>query len=356
MKYDFAVVVGRFQPYHKIHHKMLTYALSQAERVIVILGSAYTSPDHKNPFTAQEREEMIRASFIQEDQERLSFHGIRDYNYNNNLWLTEVQNIAMTEVESYGIENPKVGLIGHFKDESSFYLNQFPQWKLEDFNPNSYEGKLLNATDIRILLFESEPTDETWAKISSLVPIGTFKFLKEFVKTEKYQTIADGYIFNKNYQADYSFVNSEHSPTFVTTDALVVCSGHVLIIKRGHHPGKGKLALPGGFLAKDELIIDNAIKELHEETKIKVPTEKLKDRIVDSHVFDFPYRSLRGRTITHAYYIELSPDLAEGLPHVSRKGGDDAAGAFWISIANLRRRENEMFEDHMDIVRHFLGF
>ena len=214
----------------------------------------------------------------------------------------------------------------------------------------------MNATDIRTLLFEATPTNETWAKISKLVPQGSYDFLKEFVTTEKYQNIADDYIFNVSYQDDYSFKNAPHSPTFVTTDALIVCSAHVLIVRRGRHPGKGKLALPGGFLAKDVLLVDNAVKEAHEETHIKVPKEQLKKSIVDSHVFDFPYRSLRGRTITHAYYIELSPDLASGLPHISSKGGDDAAGAFWIPIADLRRREHEMFEDHMDIVRHFLGF
>jgi len=132
-----------------------------------------------------------------------------------------------------------------------------------------------------------------------------------------------------------------------------VQSGHVLVIRRGFQPGKGLLALPGGFLAENLTLEESAIKELKEETSIKVPVQVLRGSIKASHVFDFPERSLRGRTVTFAYYLELAPDLREGLPRV--KGGDDAKKAFWLPLSALGEKEDEFFEDHIHIIRYFLG-
>jgi bifunctional NMN adenylyltransferase/nudix hydrolase len=71
---------------------------------------------------------------------------------------------------------------------------------------------------------------------------------------------------------------------------------------------------------------------------------------VDSHVFDSPGRSLRGRTITHAYFLQLK---AGELPPV--KGGDDAEKAWWMSLADLYAHEDQIYEDHLQIIQHFVS-
>ena len=137
--------------------------------------------------------------------------------------------------------------------------------------------------------------------------------------------------------------------TFVTTDILVVKNGHVLVIRRKFNPGKGLLALPGGFINQNESIIDSAFRELKEETKIMMPKHELMKYIVDQRVFDHPDRSLRGRTITHAFCVKL-PDGGQ-LPQV--RGSDDAERAMWIPIADLYIRESEFYEDHSHIISFF---
>ena len=139
-----------------------------------------------------------------------------------------------------------------------------------------------------------------------------------------------------------------YPPTFVTTDAVVVQSGHILLIQRKAAPGKGLWALPGGFLNPRELIVDGILRELHEETKLKVPKPVLRGSITKREVFDDPGRSERGRIITHAALIQLPPGE---LPSV--KGSDDARKAKWMPIADLR--EDVMFEDHYHIINHMLG-
>ena len=140
-----------------------------------------------------------------------------------------------------------------------------------------------------------------------------------------------------------------YAPTFVTCDAVVVQSGHILLVERKANPGKGLWALPGGFVNQDERLVDAALRELREETKLKVPAPVLKGSIKQQKVYDEPSRSERGRTITHAFHMELAADAK--LPKV--KGADDAKCAFWLPLNELSSKR--MFEDHYFIIQDILG-
>ena len=344
-KYNFGIVIGRFQPFHTAHQDLIKHSLSLAEKVIVILGSARSAPDVKNPFTPAMREEIIRACFP-ESEKRLIFRAVRDYPYNDHVWTAEVQNIVGEIAEE--IDGAKIAMVGFFKDRSSYYLNLFPQWNFEEFYCADKQNLKINATEIREKYFAD---DEDWR---TLVPATVEKYLEIFKQTEFFPHLQKEFAYLQKYKEDTKFVGVPYLPVFVTTDAVVVQSGHILVIRRGHQPGKGLLALPGGFLQPDLTLEDNAIKELKEETQIKVPAPVLRGSIKASHAFDYPERSQRGRTVTFAYFIELEPSLKDGLPRV--KGGDDASKAFWLPLSALGEKEDEFFEDHYSIVRHFIGF
>ena len=123
-----------------------------------------------------------------------------------------------------------------------------------------------------------------------------------------------------------------------------------MLIKRRAEPGRGLWALPGGYVNAntDRSVEDAMLRELREETMIKVPAPVLRGNIVRSRVFDAIDRSPRGRIITHAFHIQL-PDGE--LPKV--KGSDDAEKARWVPIAEVK--SEECFEDHFEILQHFLG-
>jgi bifunctional NMN adenylyltransferase/nudix hydrolase len=112
----------------------------------------------------------------------------------------------------------------------------------------------------------------------------------------------------------------------------------------------GLIALPGGFLNQTETLVEGMLRELREETRLKVPLPVLRGSIADRHVFDNPGRSLRGRTITHAFFLQLKPGE---LPSV--KGGDDADKAWWMSLADLYAHEDQIYEDHLQIIQHFVS-
>ncbi len=365
-KYDFGIVIGRFQPFHVVHLELVKHALNLSEKVIVVLGSARSAPDVKNPFTPQMREEMISACFADDEKARLIFRAVRDYPYNDNVWTAEVQNLVRQAVEErlesgvgsressqdFDSQTPdaddaSVALIGHFKDGSSYYLNLFPQWDFEEFYRHVKEWKNISGSTIREKFFQAA---DGWQEI---VPAEVKNFLENYQNTEVFPVLQREFEYVRKYKADTKFVGVPFEPVFVTTDVVVVHSGHVLVIRRGHQPGKGLLALPGGFLASGMTLEDSAIKELKEETNIHVPVQILKGSIKSSRAFDYPDRSQRGRTVTFAFHINLEPSLKDGLPKV--KGGDDASKAFWMPLSDLGANEDKFFEDHIHVIRYFLG-
>jgi bifunctional NMN adenylyltransferase/nudix hydrolase len=334
-KYKFCIYIGRFQPFHLGHLETVKLALEKAEQLIIILGSHMVAPNIKNPWSSQEREQQIRSA-LASHIDQIHFLPIRDRLYSDNLWLTEVQQKVLSITEG----SKSVAVIGHRKDSSSYYLDMFPQW--DYIETGNYYG--FNSTDIRKEYFE----DQESTTYTSKVPPEIAKNLLDFRATERYQELCDEYIFIQEYQRAWS--KAPYPPVFVTTDAVVVQSGHVLVVRRKASPGCGLIALPGGFLDQNETLIDGMLRELKEETRLKVPLPVLRGSIVDSHVFDNPGRSLRGRTITHAYFIQLK---AGELPSV--KGNDDAEKAWWISLGDLYAHEDEIYEDHFQIIQHFVS-
>lgn len=337
-KYDTLVLIGRFQPLHNAHLEIIKRCTALTDQLVIIAGSAKQPRTYKNPFTFDERANMIKAATAGLSM-RVYVEPNIDTIYNDHAWAVRVQGI----VSKYRVlGGAGIGIIGHKKDDSTFYLDMFPQWKFE----NVEKIEPLDATDIRDLYFKR---DVNMNFIKAVVPQTTFDFLERFKNTAEYEQIIREREFIANYKKQYASL--PYPPVFVTTDAVVLQSGHVLMIKRRSEPGKGLWALPGGFLnaETDKSLIDACIRELREETGIKVPAPVLRGSIVRSKVFDAVNRSARGRTITQATFIVLG---AEGeLPKI--KGADDAEKARWVPIAEVR--SEECFEDHYEIIQHFLG-
>lgn len=344
--FDFLVFIGRFQPFHKGHLNVIKAGLDQAEKVIVLCGSAHQPRSIRNPWTVQEREAMIRGAIASQDNQRIFIAPLMDMVYNDELWVRNVQatvNGIVTAQHGVPHRKPAVGLIGHSKDHSSYYLNLFPQWDAVEVD-NFFQ---LSSTPIRKHYFSNDALAFLQGDAKKALAANVVNQLADFMQTKAYASIKDEHDFVINYQKAWNA--APYPPTFVTVDAVVVQSGHVLMVERKARPGKGLLALPGGFVDHGERLVDACLRELREETRLKVPAPVLKGSIKANQVFDDPYRSARGRTITHAYYIELSPN--KDLPRV--KGGDDAKHAMWVPLADLD--PTRIFEDHYFIIQEMTG-
>lgn len=347
---DALVFVGRFQPFHNGHKAVIDAALEQAKEVVVVVGSSFAARNIRNPFTFEERKAMIEACF---DTSRVKVVPVSDYPYDDNKWVNAIQRIVdntllMSLRKSGEPFNPDVskldvGLIGHSKDSTSYYLNIFPRWK-NHIEVSDVGG--INATDIRKHLMFTDADVALEAKAISNMPQESLDLMTKFCSSPWFDVLHKEYQMVKKYKEAWKA--APFPPTFMTVDAVVIQSGHILLVKRGDMPGKGLWALPGGFLNQDETMLDGAIRELREETRIKVPAPVLKGSIKASKTFDAPNRSSRGRTITQAFLIDLG--VGE-LPKV--KGSDDAEEAFWVPFNEVR--QEKLFEDHFHIIDNFIN-
>ncbi len=169
--FDYLVFIGRFQPFHLAHMQTIEIALQQSQNVILALGSAQSERNIKNPFLAVEREQMILSNFSEQDQKRIHFVHVVDV-YNDEKWVKQVKDLVN------GIIQPdaKVGLIGHFKDESSYYLRLFPEWQMVELE--SLKNSI-SATPMREAYYRGEIQTEFF-------PDGTIQFLNDFQQSTVY--------------------------------------------------------------------------------------------------------------------------------------------------------------------------
>ena len=170
-KFDYLVFIGRFQPFHLAHMQTIHIALQQSHYVILALGSAQNERNIKNPFTAEERIQMILSNFSEADQQRIKFVPVIDV-YNDEKWQKLVKSLVaeITQPED------RIGLIGHFKDHTSYYLKFFPEWEMVELD--SLQGSM-SATPVREAYYRGEIME-------SAFPLGTSEFLHKFKETETY--------------------------------------------------------------------------------------------------------------------------------------------------------------------------
>ena len=407
-QYKLAVIIGRMQFLHNGHIHLFNEAAKKADQILVLVGSSDKAPSPSNPFTYQQREQIVfgalhEAGITQALNSRVNVMPLPD-DYLEDQWMANVINAVQTHAEAQlgetgmFIKDEDVVLVGHEKDASSYYLRMFPQW---DFY-NAPNDRGLNATDFRKELFDRlpardphfiakllklteplskfesaafcqdvvsllvehypelnqhlglkpsgdlRPLDMTHLKLNS--PKAMHPFLEEYIRSEEYMNM----VAENGQYADekLSWGMAPYPVTFVTTDAVVTHKSSILMIRRKNHPGKGLWALPGGFLGAKEWVRDSIIRELREETRIAVANEDLLRIMQPVRVFDNPGRSLRGRVITHAARFNLDHLGLTKRPKV--RADDDAEAVRWFSFGEILKADAELFEDHAEIIKRLV--
>lgn len=353
-KPHFGVLIGRFQGPHKGHENLIREAADKVDKLFVFIGSANIARSPKDPLTYEERRHMIQSMFPYEviSEKRIIISPLDDHYYSDTAWVTQVQRkvreLALEHCNSggfasSGIADVKISLAGYKKDESTHYLNMFPEW--ENIQIPSQYGTF-GSTDVRRSLFNKIPRIE-----ESVIHPEVAKQLKDFTYTEDFKRLLE----DAEYYEEYPKIWGKGP--FVTADAVVIQSGHILLIERGKAPGRGLLALPGGFVEPGERIRDGAIRELRQEASIsdskgEIPPGMLASFIEDksTEVFDAPNRSLRGRVITHAFLFRF-PDRKTMFKVKAGTNPEDpgeVTGANWYRLGDID--PTMMFEDHWSII------
>lgn len=343
---DLAVYIGRFQPLHLGHLSLIYQTLDQGRHVVLVLGSAHQARTPKNPFTWQERAEMIRAALPEADQERVHLLPVRDY-YDEARWVQAVrQGVgALAHTLNLGPQ-PTVRLVGHFKDTSSLYLRQFEGWDLVSVP----RAGAVDAVQVRTTLLGQGPQglEASLRQLAPSLPASTVQWLRQWAQGPHLAQLAGEWALLQADRAAWAV--APYPPVFVTVDALVQCAGQVLLIQRGRAPGRGLWALPGGFIDLNETAYTSALRELREETCLDLPADTWQAALRGQAVFDHPGRSQRGRVITHGFCFDLGE---RALPPA--QAADDAMALRWVPVAELGLLEDQFHDDHFHILDHFLG-
>ena len=87
------LLIGRFQPFHLGHLEALRFALSMADRLWVGIGSSNKPIGYENPFTADERKDMILSSIDDKTMQRISIYEIPDVD-NHIRWMELIDKIV----------------------------------------------------------------------------------------------------------------------------------------------------------------------------------------------------------------------------------------------------------------------
>lgn len=280
---------------------------------------------------------MIRGSFTRSDSQRLMIKPIIDVIYNNNLWR---QNVNKVVAKTLGQKQGKIAFITTEEPSSYDYTKLFSAWKMIELKSKPK----INATTIRKKYF-TKPFK--FSEIAHLLPENVQDFLGKFSTQEDCIYLRKEQDYYIKYWASWECAPFPY--TQVTVDALVTHLDKILMVRRGIIPGRGQLAFPGGFIEPREQLADACIRELCEETNIKVPKDVLHNSIKDARVFSDPYRAARGRIITHSFHISLDPSMKQ--PRVD--GGDDAKSAFWVPISEVD--PSKVFEDHYFVMQNMFG-
>jgi len=106
--------------------------------------------------------------------------------------------------------------------------------------------------------------------------------------------------------------------------AVIVCSGKILLEKRKSAPGRGKWTIPGGLVELGESAEQTVIREVKEETNLKVEQPKLID-VVNNITLD------KNDRIKYHFVIILFSAVLSDNPKKAR-ASDDAEELRWLPL------------------------
>ncbi len=150
------LLIGRFQPFHLGHLEALQFALSKVDKLWIGLGSSNKPVEKNNPFTAEQRKEMILSSIDDSMKEKISIYFIPDLD-NHMKWVEKIDTI----VPQFDIIFSNDDLTKHLYSKRNIQVLSIPFLNRES----------LSGTNIRDLIIH----DQEW---DNFVPNGVRNFLQ----------------------------------------------------------------------------------------------------------------------------------------------------------------------------------
>jgi len=161
------LLIGRFQPFHLGHLNAVLFGLSRAENLFICIGSSNKSNERKNPFSAEERREMITLSIEPSITDRIKIFDIPDVG-DHEKWTFEIDKTV-----------PKYDVV--FTNDE-FTRTLFEKREISVISVVLKDREKFSGTNIRNLITE----DKNWR---DLVPQGTRNVLDSINAKERLKNL-----------------------------------------------------------------------------------------------------------------------------------------------------------------------
>lgn len=355
--YDAGLMLGRFQLV-TIGHLAGVIAMAEMARICAIgVGSVNQSRDTRNAWTFEERREMWAAAIPAAILPRVRFFGQEDLG-NPLRWASAVENRMNGLLEREGIaEDAPVALFGHRKDATSFYLDDFPSWILEQL-PN-VDG--INASDLRDTYLRMTDFGQ-WADTArGRVPAGVVEWLEAFATGDVYQRLAEEASRQDQAAERWNVLETAGGPglphpiIFNDATAVVVQGNRVLLQRKSTFPGKGYWSLPEGPIGEREEPVRAAMRLVFDRTRLDVSETVLRKALKDSWTRTDPHRTTKGRTIAFPSVFQLTP-APKGKTHEERRKSMALprvradGNTMFFTFDEVRKMRSNIYADHAIII------
>ena len=157
------IYIGRFQPYHDGHHRVVSRIVDEVDELIVGIGSAGDSHTTRNPFTAGERIMMITKSLVELDLVTYAVP-IEDLE-RNSVWVSHVQSMSPDFDLAYS-NNP---LVIQLFEEAGVEVRQSPMFNRDELEGASVRERMVEDDGWRDLV--PEPVAEVVDEIDGITRI-----------------------------------------------------------------------------------------------------------------------------------------------------------------------------------------
>lgn len=324
------LVIGRFQPLHNGHIELIQTALTDCDKVLVLIGSSNKVTDFKNPLTLDQRVTLLSSVFG--DNPNVLLRSLRDTDTDDE-W---VQNV-IGHVISLQEDPTQVSLFCNDKDED---------WYRENF---LYPVIAVNSTDVSATQVRHAWYTKTMWTVQDLIPETTVTM---FNNIEQYENFKDDYLktmeMNKRKTEGHPFGN----PVEVVAFSVIIRDQKVLVGLRGGSRGKGTWGLPGGFVEASETTMDAALRETKEELGLD-----LKHLITQGQALCLTTAvsenlgDLSTRTVGVNYLFVVSPEA----PLEINVDDLETIEYLWVDYKDICNDAFHLFFNHNQIVRQLLA-
>lgn len=166
----FALLIGRFQPFHNGHLEIVRGIASESDHIIIGIGSAQFSHTYENPFTAGERHLMISRALSEEGLDSWFIVPIVDIN-RYAVWVSHVESLVPPFHAIY-TNNP---LTRRLFREAGYQVRASPLYNREQYSGTEIRRRMLSGED--------------W---ESLVPRAVREVIKEIDGIERIKDLMTG--------------------------------------------------------------------------------------------------------------------------------------------------------------------